>query len=57
MENGFDRAFGYAGLAIDAFIRVDEQQLLALVKAFDGTYYNAVCVFAVEARFSNHVSH
>jgi len=39
------------------FIRVDEQHLLVLVKAVDGTYHDAVCVLAVETRFSNHVSH
>jgi hypothetical protein len=57
VENGFDRTLRHAGLAIDAFIRVDIEQLLALVEALHGTDHDAVGVFAIETRFSNHMSH
>jgi len=55
--NGLDREFGCAGLAIDAFICVDEKELLVLLKTFDGTDHYAVCAFAIETRFGNHLSH
>src|SRR5262249_5852610 len=56
-ENGFDRALGYAGLAVDAINRVDVEHLLPLVEAFDRADDDAVRIFAVMARLSNCVSH
>lgn len=57
VEDRLDRALGNARLAIDAFIRMNVEDLVALVEAFDGANNNAVGVFATKARLSNHVSH
>jgi hypothetical protein len=49
--------FGLAHAAIDALVRVDDQHVLALVKAIDGADFNAVGIFAFDAGFSDDVSH
>ena len=57
VEDGRNRAFRNAGFTIDAFIRVDEQDCFAFVKALHWTNDYAVCVFTVEARLSDDMSH
>jgi hypothetical protein len=57
MEDGFNRALGHACFAVDALIRMDVQNLLALVKAFHRAYDHAIGVFAGKARFANNVRH
>ena len=57
MEDGRNRTFRNARLAVDAFFRMNEQNRFTFVEAFDRTDNNAVCVFAVEARLSNDMSH
>src|SRR5271167_961044 len=52
-----DRAFWLADAAIDAFVRVDDQHVLAFVKAVDRTYLDAIHVFALDAGFRNDVGH
>src|ERR1700723_2687219 len=49
--------FGLAHAAIDALVRMDDQHVLALVKAIDGADFNAVGIFAFDAGFSDDVSH
>ena len=44
-----DRAFRLANTAIDAFVRVDDEHILALVEAVHGTHLDAVHVFALDA--------
>src|SRR2546421_17360 len=44
-----DRAFRLADPAIDAFVRVDDEHVLALVEAVHGAYLDAVHGFAANA--------
>jgi len=57
LKNCFNGTFRNARFAIDAFVRVNYQNRFAFVEAFYGTYNNAVCVLAVEAGFSDDMSH
>ena len=57
MEDRRNRAFRNARFAVNAFFRMNEKNRFTFVEAFDRTYDNAVCVFAVEARLSNDMSH
>ena len=57
MENGFHRAFGDAGFAVDALIRVDIEHLLAFVEAFHRANDHAIRVFAGKARLAYDVGH
>ena len=45
MENGFHWAFWNTGFAVNAFLRVDIQHLVAFVEAFYGAYDYAIGVF------------
>ena len=56
-KNGLDRAFGNTERAVDTFFRVDVKDLLALVETVDRTDLYTIRVFAVNARFADHVSH
>src|SRR5271169_3370194 len=51
------RAFRLADAAIDAFIRMDHQHIVALVETIDGAHLDAIGVFALDAGFSDDVSH
>jgi hypothetical protein len=55
--NSFDRAFGLADAAIDAFVRVDDQHILALVETVHGADFNAVHVFAFDAIVVDDIGH
>ena len=44
-----DRAFRHADPAIDAFVRVDDEHVLALVEAVHGAHVDAVHKFAANA--------
>ena len=57
MEDGFNRAFGHAGLAVDALIGMNVDHLLALVEALYGAHHHAVRVFAGEAGFGDDMGH
>jgi hypothetical protein len=46
-----DRAFWLADTAIDAFIRVDDEHVLALIEAVDGTYLHAAPRLRPRGRF------
>ena len=50
-----DGALGFANTAIDAFVRVDDEHVLALVEAVDRTYLNAVHVFTFDTAFIDDV--
>jgi hypothetical protein len=57
---GLDRfggAFWLTYAAIDAFIGVDYQHILTLIKTVDRADFNAVCVFAFNTCFGNDISH
>jgi len=55
--DGVGRTFGFANAAIDAFVRMDDQHVLALVEAVHGADFNTVGIFAFDAGFSDDVSH
>lgn len=57
VENRLNGAFRNASFAVNAFIGMNVENLIALVEAFDGANNNTVGVFATKARLSNHVSH
>ena len=50
VEDRFDRAFRHARFAVDAFVRMDVQNLLPFVEAFDRANHDAIGVLAAEAR-------
>src|SRR5882724_11382566 len=52
-----DRALGNAHRAIDAFVGIDGQEVRTFAEAIDGTYVNAVGIFAADAGFGNDVGH
>ncbi len=57
VENGRNRAFRNAGFAVDAFIRVNEENRFAFVEALDRANNDAVGVLAVKAWFGDDMSH
>ena len=50
-----DRAFRLADPAIDAFVRVDDEHVLALVEAVHGANLNAIHQLALDAAFVDDV--
>ena len=56
-KNGLDRALRNTKCAVDALFRVDVEDLFALVEAVDRTHLDTVGIFAVVARFADHMSH
>lgn len=57
VENRCHRALRNTGLAIDALLRVNEEDRFAFVKTLDRTNNDAVGVLAVETGFSNNMCH
>src|SRR5262249_44343138 len=57
VKDRFDWAFRNTGFAVDAFIRMDVQNLLAFVEAFHRAHHHAIGVLAAKARFANNVRH
>src|SRR3546814_4121021 len=51
------RAFRLAHTAIDAFIGVDDQHVLALVEAIHGANLDAIHIFAADAGVGDHIGH
>jgi hypothetical protein len=49
--DGVHRAFWDAHRAINAFIRIDRQEVRAFAKAIDGANIHTVCVFALDTGF------
>ena len=56
-EDGVGRTLGNAQGAVDALLRVNREEVGALVKAIDRTHYDAICVFALDAIVGDDVSH
>jgi hypothetical protein len=57
VENCFHGAFRNAGFAINAFIRMNIEDLLPFVEAFHWTNDDTVGVLAGKAGLANHVGH
>ena len=47
--DGVDRAFRLADAAVDAFVRMDDEHVLALVEAVHRADFDAIGVFAFDA--------
>jgi hypothetical protein len=56
-EDCFGRAFRLAYPAVDAFVRMDHQHVLPLVKAIDGANLDAIHVFALDAGLADNERH
>jgi len=56
-ENGFDRAFRDACIAIDTAIGVDEQSVRKLVECLNWADGGTVRIFTIKARLSNYIGH
>ena len=56
-DDGFDRAFRLAHPAIDTFIGVNDQHILALVKAIHGADFYTVRVFTFDTDIGHYKSH
>jgi hypothetical protein len=57
---GLDRLGGalrFANPAIDAFVRMNDEHVLALIEAVDRTDFDAIHVFALDAIFQDHIGH
>ena len=52
-----DRAFGFTDAAIDAFVRMDDEHVLAFVEAIYGADFDAIHVFASNAAIVDDVGH
>lgn len=57
MEDRSHRTFRNASFAVNALVRMNEQDSFAFVEAFDWTNNHTVSVFAVKTRFGHNVSH
>src|SRR6185436_11852819 len=55
--NRFDRAFGYAGGAINAFVRVNDQLIVQFIKTSDRADFDAISKLAPQTFVGNNVSH
>ena len=51
------RTFGLADPAVDAFVGVDDEHILAFVEAVDGTDLDAIEIFAPDAIVGDDISH
>jgi hypothetical protein len=50
-------AFGLANATINAFVRVNDEHVLALIETVDRTDFDAIHVFALDAIFQDHIGH
>src|ERR1700722_13200091 len=56
-DNRLHRAFRLAHPAVDAFVGMDHQHVLANVKATDRACFNAVHILSTDAPLGDHVGH
>ena len=56
-KDGFDRAFGNAGVAVDAGVRINEQFVRQFVEGFDGANRGTIGVFTIDTWLGNYISH
>ena len=56
-EDRVGRALGHAQRAVDAFFRVNHQEIRSSVEAIDGADFNAIGVFALDAIVGDDVGH
>jgi hypothetical protein len=51
------RALGFADAAVDTFVRMDHEHILAFVEAVHRTYFDAIHILAFDAVFRDDISH
>src|SRR5690242_15784803 len=56
-DDRLGRAFRLADAAIDAFVGMNDEHVLALVEAIDGADFDAIHVLALDAGFGDDVGH
>ena len=56
-QDRFSRALGLANAAVDTFVRVDYEHVLAFVEAIYGANLDAVHIFAFDAGIGDDVGH
>jgi len=56
-EDRLGRAFGLAHAAVDTFIGIDGEHILAFIKAVDRAHLDAVHIFAADAGVGDDVGH
>ena len=56
-ESCINRAFRLANTAIDAFVRVDNEHVLAFIEAVDWTYFDTVHVLTFDTALIDDVRH
>ena len=55
--DGFSRAFWLADAAINAFVGVDDEHVLAFVETIHGADFHAIHIFALDAILADDVGH
>jgi hypothetical protein len=55
--DGLGRTFRLADTAIDAFVGMNDQKILALIKAVDGADFNAIGILAANTIISHDIRH
>jgi hypothetical protein len=55
--NGVDRALRLADAAINAFVRVDDEHILAFIETIDRAHLDTIGVLALDALIVDDVSH
>ena len=56
-EDRFDGTFGHAQRAVDAFVRIDDEEIGTLAEAIDGADIDAIGVLAADASFGDDIGH
>src|SRR3990167_3545646 len=56
-QDRLGRAFGFAHAAVDAFVRIDDEHILALIETVDGAHLDTVHIFAPDAGIGDDIGH
>ncbi len=55
--DGFRRAFRFTDPTVDAFVRVNDEHILAFIEAIDRANFNAVHIFAFDTVVGDEIGH
>jgi hypothetical protein len=55
--NGVNWALRHAQRAINTFLRINDKKIWTFVETINGTYFNTVGVFALDAILGDHIGH
>ncbi len=56
-EDGLGWTFRFTNSAVDAFVGVDDEHVLALVETIHRTYFDAISVFALDTKVIDKIGH